>query len=144
VPDGGGRGASAGRRTGPRWLWGLAAAAFLIGADAGSGGTLGAQVLRILALLGAPQYDAYREMYAPGNGLGQERSDYLFFFHRGGGAEASAYLAGDPLIRVSDQTIFSNGLVVSLPEPAGPIVAKLRAQPFTWMVLRDRPYFFCH
>jgi len=130
------------RRVRVGWLVSLIAAVFLVGAFIGSEGTLGTQALRLLAALGAPQYEAYKDMYADQTGTGT--SDYLLFFEKEGRAEAVPYFEAHPDVRVVDNTIFANAVVVSVPEPAKSHLEDLRGQPFTWMVIRDRPFFFCH
>lgn len=120
----------------------MIAALFFVGAFIGSEGALGTQALRFLAVLGAPQYEAYKAQYA--DRTGTDSSDYLLFFEQERRRESVSYFEAHPDVRIVDKTIFANAVVVSLPEPAESHLEDLRAQPFAWMVLRDRAFFFCH
>ena len=123
----------------------FAAAAFAMGAWIGSDGAIGTQALRLLAAMGAPQYDAYKELYAARDAAqGGKEIDYLLFFEREKRILSEAYFTEHPQVRVVDKTIFDNAIVVALPEPTKPWVDDLKRQPFVWMLLRDRPLFFCH
>ena len=59
----------------------FAVAAFAVGAWVGSDGAIGGQLLRVLAAMGAPQYDAYKDLYAAREAPeGGKETDYLLFF----------------------------------------------------------------
>ena len=123
----------------------FAAAAFTVGAWVGSDGAVGSRLLLFLAAMGAPQYDAYKDLYAARESAqGGVEADYLLFFEQDMRGASAPYFAAHPRIRIIDETIFDNAVVGALPEPTKPWVDDLKRQPFVWMLLRDRPLFFCH
>ena len=124
------------------WLLGVVALVFSVGAIIGSDGALGQRALRLLAALGAPQYDAYKDMYAQGQTPGTV--DYLLFFKDGERPHSQAYFDAHPAVTITGDTVFDDAIVVALPRASESLVSELREQPFVWMLVRDRPFFFCH
>lgn len=123
----------------------LVVVGFLIGVWLGSDGKVGTQALGLLAAMGAPQYAMYQEIYATREGLdGQKETDYLLFFERDHQSLSEFYFSKHPQVRVVNDTVFNNAVVVALPEPVSLWVEDLKRQSFVWMLLRDRPLFFCH
>ena len=47
-------------------------------------------------------------------------------------------------MRFVDETIFSNGVVVSIPDSARAVVQAIRSSPAVWLMLKDRPFYLCH
>ena len=96
---------------------------------------------RLLTVLGQPQLAAYQAQY----GTSDEKTNYLVFFYKNAELERNKqYLTSQREIEMVSNTIFSNGIVIALTEPADGILHRLRALPSVWMVLKDRPFFFCH
>ena len=122
---------------------GLVATAFVVGVFLGSDGAAGDKALRLLAALGAPRYEAVRSAYAPD---ADERASYLLFFDEASAEDprVEAFLAARPELEITGYTVFANAVVLSGPPPPSPWVEALRAEPFVWLLLRDRPFFFCH
>ncbi|MFT5394419.1 MAG: hypothetical protein ACI8PT_004630 [Gammaproteobacteria bacterium] len=124
------------------WLLGLVPLVFFVGVIIGSDGTIGQRALRLLAALGAPQYDAYKDMYAQGQTPGTV--DYLLFFKDEQRSLSQAYFDTHPAVTITGDTVFDDAIVVALPRSSQSLVSELREQPFVWMLVRDRPFFFCH
>jgi hypothetical protein len=124
------------------WLLGVIAVVFFVGAIMGSDGAIGQRALRMLAALGAPQYDAYKDMYAQGRTPGTV--DYLLFFKDEERSHSQAYFDAHPAVTITGDTVFDDAIVVALPRSSESLVSDLREQPFVWMLVRDRPFFFCH
>lgn len=124
----------------------LAGAAFLVGLAAANGPALGDRAARLLALMGQPRLDAMQALEEPVVGAdGVARSDWLVFFERETPEpERERLLARHEPVRFVERTIFPNGVVVSVPEPSGPVIEALRASPAVWLVLKDRPFLLCH
>ena len=134
------------RRAGGVWLVALLFASFLTGLATASWPALGDRAMRFLALMGQPRLDAIRAMEEPVAGPdGVARSDWLVFFEDDAAqAERDRLLARHESIRFVEKTFFSNGVVVSIPEPSRRIVGLLRASPAVWLMLRDRAFYLCH
>ena len=120
--------------------------AFVLGLVLANGRALGDRLGKILAMIGEPRLAAIQAMEAPTVGAdGVARSDWLVFFEGDASpVERQRLLAEHHAARFVEPTIFSNGIVVSLPEPAATAVAAFRASPAVWLVLKDRPFFLCH
>ena len=135
-----------GRRWNAAWIAALAAGAFLVGLAVANWPRFGEQATRLLAVMGQPRLDAIRAMEEPIVGPdGIARTDWLVFFEdTASPSERSSLLARYDSVRFIDETFFSNGVVVSIPEAAGEIVEALRSSPAVWLMLKDRPFFLCH
>lgn len=116
---------------------------FIASAYVSSDGALGTMVLRGLAVLGTPQYETYRELYAKDEESAGSK-DYLLFYAEAGRHLAKPFFDAHPEVRVTGGTVFDNSVVVAIDDDAASLVEELRAQPFVWMLVRDRPLFFCH
>lgn len=102
---------------------------------------IGQKARAILGAIGKPQLEAYQAQYQPASG----KVDYLLFFRDAAEIDhGKTYLRDVMAIDTIEPTVFKRGVVISLVEPATALVDKLRSLPFVWMVLRDRPFFFCH
>ena len=96
---------------------------------------------RLLVVLGEPQLEAYQAQY----GTSDKKTHYLVFFYKNAELERSKqHVISQTEIEMVGNTIFSNGIVIALTEPADDTLNRLRARPSVWMVLKDRPFFFCH
>ena len=121
-------------------------AVFLAGVLLGSGmiSQLKAPLAKLLQIIGQPQLDAYEAVYGEAEGSGGATVDYLLFVDETEWAERDRYLASHPEIESKGKTIFPNAIVVALPRSDQQVVRELEGQRFTWMLIRDRPFFFCH
>ena len=133
------------RRVGGR-LAALAAASFLAGLAVSAWPVIGDRTMALLASMGEARLEAIRAMEEPLAGPdGVVRSDWLVFFESGATeAERGRLLARHESVRFVEDTFFSNGVVVSILEPATDAVDALRASPAVWLVLRDRLFYLCH
>ncbi len=111
------------------------------GLSTANGYEFGQKFRNLLAIVGQPQWEAYQEQYQSS----EEDSSYLLFFRKGEPVDQrTEYLASNLGVKVVEPTVFARGIVISVREPASEFVKTLRELPFVWMVLRDRPFFFCH
>ena len=115
---------------------------FGVGAFVGSGGQVGQHALRLLATIGAPQYEAYRDLY--GDDGGSQSADYILFYKGELGPVAEAYFAARDDVTISGKSALQQSIIVTINEPSRDRADELRAQEFVWMLVRDRPFFFCH
>ena len=141
-----GQGPTAGRRrTGIR-LSVLAATAFLAGLAVANWPAFGSRAMEFFALMGQPRLEAIRAMEEPAVGPdGIARADWLVFFEDDAPeAERARLLARHESVRFVDRTIFSNGVVVSIPESSKAIVSAIRSSPAVWLMLKDRAFYLCH
>ena len=134
------------RASGGAWVTVLLAASFLAGLAAASWPVLGDRAMRFLALMGQPRLEAIQAMERPVAGPdGVVRSDWLVFFEDGTTPpERERLLSRYESVRFVEKTFFSNGVVVSIAEPAKPVVGALRASPAVWLLLKDRTFYLCH
>ena len=104
------------------------------------------RAMHFLALMGQPRLEAMRAMEEPVVGAdGIARIDWLVFFEdEAPEPERRRLLAEHESVRFVDRTIFSNAVVVSIPDAAKAVVAAIRSSPAVWLMLRDRPFYLCH
>ena len=145
--------AEAGRPEAPpaRWKTGarlsvLAAAGFAAGLAVANWPVVGERAMEFFALMGQPRLEAMRALEEPVVGPdGVARTDWLVFFEDDAPeAERERVLARHGSVRFVEPTIFSSGVVVSIPDSARAVVDALRASPAVWLMLRDRPFYLCH
>ncbi len=133
------------RKTGAR-LSILAAAGFAAGLAIANWPVVGERAMEFFALMGQPRLEAMRALEEPVVGPdGVARTDWLVFFEdHASQADRERLLARHEAVRFVDRTIFSSGVVVSIPDSAKAVVGALRASPAVWLMLRDRPFYLCH
>ena len=133
------------RKTGAR-LSILAAAGFAAGLAIANWPVVGERAMEFFALMGQPRLEAMRALEEPVVGPdGVARTDWLVFFEdHASQADRERLLARHESVRFVDRTIFSSGVVVSIPDSAKAVVGALRASPAVWLMLRDRPFYLCH
>ena len=145
--------AEAGRPEAPaaRWKTGtrlsvLAAAGFAAGLAVANWPAVGERAMEFFALMGQPRLEAMRALEEPVVGPdGVARTDWLVFFEDDAPeAERERVLARHESVRFVEPTIFSSGVVISIPDSARAVVDALRASPAVWLMLRDRPFYLCH
>lgn len=138
-------GRAARRKTGAR-LSILAAAGFAAGLAIANWPVIGERAMEFFALMGQPRLEAMRALEEPVVGLdGVARTDWLVFFEGDASpADRERLLARHESVRFVDRTIFSSGVVVSIPDSAKAVVGALRSSPAVWLMLRDRPFYLCH
>ena len=133
------------RRAGAR-LSILAAVAFAAGLAIANWPDVADRAMELFALMGQPRLEAMRAMAEPVVGPdGVARSDWLVFFD--GDARQSdrdRLLAEHDSVRYVDRTIFSNAVVVSIPDTAKSVIGAIRSSPAVWLMLKDRPFYLCH
>ena len=124
----------------------LAAAAFAAGLAIANWPVVSDRAMRFFALMGQPRLEAMRAMEEPVVGPdGIARTDWLLFFEdEAPEPERRRLLAAHESVRFVDRTIFSNGVVVSIPDGAKAVVTAIRSSPAVWLMLRDRPFYLCH
>lgn len=124
----------------------LAAAAFAAGLAIANWPAVGDRAMELFVLLGQPRLEAMQAMEEPIVGPdGIARSDWLVFFEDDAPeSERSGLLDRHESVRFVDETIFSNGVVVSIPDSARAVVQALRSSPAVWLMLKDRPFYLCH
>lgn len=124
----------------------LAAAAFAAGLAIANWPAFSDRAMRFFALMGQPRLEAMRAMEEPVVGAdGIARNDWLVFFEdEAPEPERRRLLAEHESMRFVDRTIFSNGVVVSIPDAAKAVVGAIRSSPAVWLMLRDRPFYLCH
>ncbi len=124
----------------------LAAAAFAAGLALANWPVVGDRAMALLALMGQPRLEAMQAMEEPVVGPdGVARADWLVFFEDDAPeAERAGLLARHESVRFVDRTIFSNGVVVSIPDTARAVVGAIRSSPAVWLMLKDRPFYLCH
>ena len=124
----------------------LAAAAFAAGLAIANWPAVSDRAMRFFALMGQPRLEAMRAMEAPVIGAdGIARTDWLIFFEDEVlEPRRRRLLAEHESVRFVDRTIFSNGVVVSIPDAAKAVVTAIRSSPAVWLMLRDRPFYLCH
>ncbi len=124
----------------------LAAAAFAAGLAIANWPVVGDRAMAFFALMGQPRLEAIRAMEEPVVGAdGVARADWLVFFEDGAPqAERSRLLARHESVRFVDETIFSNAVVLSIPESSKSVVSAIRSSPAVWLMLKDRPFYLCH
>ena len=124
----------------------LAAAAFVAGLAIANWPAVGDRAMELLVLLGQPRLEAMQAMEEPVLGPdGIARTDWLVFFEDDAPeTERSGLLDRHESVRFVDETIFSNGVVVSIPDSAKAVVRAIRSSPAVWLMLKDRPFYLCH
>lgn len=124
----------------------LAVAAFVAGLAIANWPAVGDRAMELFVLLGQPRLEAIRAMEEPLVGPdGIARSDWLVFFEDDAPeSERSGLLDRYGSVRFVDETIFSNGVVVSIPDSAKAAVQSIRSSPAVWLMLKDRPFYLCH
>ena len=124
----------------------LAAAAFAAGLAIANWPAVGERAMEFFAVLGQPRLEAMRAMEEPVVGPdGIARSDWLVFFEDDAPeSERSGLLDRHESVRFVGETIFSNGVVVSVPDSARAVVQAIRSSPAVWLMLKDRPFYLCH
>lgn len=124
----------------------LAVAAFLTGLAIANWPTVAERAMQFLALVGQPRLEAMRAVEEPVVGPdGVARSDWLVFYEDDAPqSERDRLLAEHESVRFVEETIFSNGVVVSIPDAAKAVVSALRSSPAVWLMLKDRPFYLCH
>lgn len=124
----------------------LAAAAFVAGLAIANWPAVGDWAMDLLVLLGQPRLEAMQAMEEPVVGPdGIARTDWLVFFEGDAPeSERSGLLDRHESVRFVDETIFANGVVVSIPDSARAVVQAIRSSPAVWLMLKDRPFYLCH
>ncbi len=124
----------------------LAVAAFVAGLAIANWPAVGDRAMELLVLLGQPRLEAMQAMEEPVVGPdGIARTDWLVFFEGDAPeSERSGLLDRHESVRFVDETIFANGVVVSIPDSARAVVQAIRSSPAVWLMLKDRPFFLCH
>ena len=124
----------------------LAAAAFAAGLAIANWPAVGDRAMEFFALMGQPRLEAMQAMEEPVVGPdGIPRSDWLLFFEDDAHeSERSGLLDRHQSVRFVDETIFSNAVVVSIPDSAKAVVQAIRSSPAVWLMLKDRPFYLCH
>lgn len=124
----------------------LAVAAFVAGLAIANWSAVGDRAMELLVLLGQPRLEAMQAMEEPVVGPdGIARTDWLVFFEDDAPeSERSGLLDRHESVRFVDETIFSNGVVVSIPDSARAVVQAIRSSPAVWLMLKDRPFYLCH
>lgn len=124
----------------------LAAAGFAAGLAIANWPVVGERAMEFFALMGQPRLEAMRALEEPAVGPdGVARTDWLVFFEDDASqADRERLLARHESVRFVDRTIFSSGVVVSIPDSAKAVVGALRSSPAVWLMLRDRPFYLCH
>ena len=124
----------------------LAVAAFAAGIAIANWPTIADRAMRMLAYLGQPRLEAMQAMEEPVIGPdGIARTDWLVFFEDDATqAERARLLERHGSVRFVERTIFSNGVVVSVPDSARAVVDAFRSSPAVWLMLKDRPFYLCH
>jgi len=124
----------------------LAVAAFAAGLAIANWPAVRDRGMGLLALLGQPRLEAMQAMEEPVVGAdGIARTDWLVFFEDDvSGSERSGLLDRYESVLFVDETIFSNGMVVSIPDSAKAVVEAIRSSPAVWLMLKDRLFYLCH
>ena len=124
----------------------LAVAAFVAGLAIANWPAVGDRSMELLVLLGQPRLEAMQAMEEPVVGPdGIARTDWLVFFEGDAPeSERSGLLDRHESVRFVDETIFANGVVVSIPDSARAVVQAIRSSPAVWLMLKDRPFYLCH
>ena len=124
----------------------LAVAAFAVGLAIANWPAVGDRAMELLVLLGQPRLEAMQAMEEPVLGPdGIARTDWLVFFEDDAlESERSGLLDRHESVRFVDETIFSDGVVVSIPDSAKAVVQAIRSSPAVWLMLKDRPFYLCH
>lgn len=124
----------------------LAVAAFVAGLAIANWPAVGDRAMELLVLLGQPRLEAMQAVEEPVVGPdGIARTDWLVFFEGDAPeSERSGLLDRHESVRFVDETIFANGVVVSIPDSARAVVQAIRSSPAVWLMLKDRPFFLCH
>ena len=133
------------RKTGTR-LSLLAVAAFAAGLAIANWPVVGERAMEFFALMGQPRLQAMQAMEEPVVGPdGIARTDWLVFFEDDAPEkERERVLARHESARFVDRTIFSNAVVISIPDSARAVVGAIRSSPAVWLLLKDRPFYLCH
>ena len=133
------------RRAGVRFSM-LAAAAFAAGLAIANWPAVRDRAMELLVLLGQPRLEAMQAMEEPVVGAdGIARTDWIVFFEDDvSGSERSGLLDQHESVLFVDETIFSNGVVVSIPDSAKAVVETIRSSPAVWLMLKDRLFYLCH
>ena len=134
------------RRRAGAWLSVLAVAAFAAGLAIANWPIVSDRAMEFFALMGKPRREAMRAMEEPVIGPdGVARTDWLVFFEDDASqTDRDRLLAEHESVRFVDTTIFSNGVVVSIPDAAKLVVSAIRSSPAVWLMLKDRPFYLCH
>ena len=124
----------------------LAVAAFVAGLALANWPAVGERAMEFFVLLGQPRLEAMQAMEEPIVGPdGIARTDWLVFFEDDAPeSERSGLIDRHESVRFVDGTIFSNGVVVSIPDSAKAVVQAIRSSPAVWLMLKDRPFYLCH
>ena len=133
------------RKTGTR-LSLLAVAAFAAGLAIANWPVVGERAMEFFALMGQPRLQAMQAMEEPVVGPdGIARTDWLVFFENDAPEkERERLLTRHASVRFVDRTIFSNAVVISIPDSARAVVGAIRSSPAVWLLLKDRPFYLCH
>lgn len=134
------------RRKAAAWLSVLAAVAFAAGLAIANWPAVGDRAMEFFVLMGQPRLEAMQAMERPVAGPdGIARSDWLVFFEGDAPqSERAGLIERHESVRFVDRTIFSNGVVVSIPDSARAVVQAIRSSPAVWLMLKDRPFYLCH
>ena len=134
------------RRKAGAWLLALAAAAFAAGLAIANWPAVGDRAMEFFVLMGQPRLEAMQAMEQPVAGPdGIARTDWIVFFEADAPqSERAGLIERHESVHFVDRTIFSNGVVVSIPDSARAVVQALRSSPAVWLMLKDRPFYLCH
>jgi len=134
------------RRRAGAWLLALAAAAFAAGLAIANWSAVANRAMEFFVLMGQPRLEAMRAMEEPVVGPdGIARTDWLVFFEDDAPrSERAGLIERHESVLFVDRTIFSNGVVVSIPDSARAVVQAIRSSPAVWLMLKDRPFYLCH
>ena len=134
------------RRKAGAWLLALAAAAFAAGLAIANWPAVGDRAMEFFVLMGQPRLEAMQAMEQPIAGPdGIRRTDWLVFFEDDAPqSERAGLIDRHESVHFVDRTIFSNGVVVSIPDSARAVVQAIRSSPAVWLMLKDRPFYLCH
>ena len=124
----------------------LAAIAFAAGLAIANWPVFSSRAMEFFALMGQPRLEAMRAMEEPVVGPdGVARSDWLVFFEDDAPqSDRDRLIAEHEPVRFVERTIFSNAVVVSIPDTARAVVSAIRSSPAVWLMLKDRPFYLCH
>lgn len=105
------------------------------------GGSIGDRLNR-LVLKGAT---AYTSLYQVARTAPPRTSEYLVFLNRGVSVPTyMAFIEGHPDIEYLSESIYPSAIRIALKIPVRDVLADLEAQPFSWFVIRNYPFLFCH
>ena len=124
----------------------LAAAAFAAGLAIANWPAVGDRAMEFFVMMGQPRLEVIRAMEQPVVGPdGIARTDWLVFFEDDTPrSERAGLFDRHESVRFVDRTVFSNAVVVSIPDSARSVVRAIRSSPAVWLMLKDRPFYLCH